>query len=187
MIPSERTSPRCSANATAIASAWTSRPKNRTGAGVVPRCRIPADHVPRRYGFFADGASGSVGRRWCAVRLRVRCARESHPRSRRAAHARVDPTFLRGISCVGGAHGCRTPASIRQLSSGRSPAASGSARNLAPSPLASRRFPTLLAETHVDANVPRTLDQVGRAELIADEHFYRSLCALTARVKRRPH
>jgi hypothetical protein len=33
----------------------------------------------------------------------------------------------------------------------------------------------------------RTLNQFDRAELIADEHFYRSLCALTARVKRRPH
>jgi hypothetical protein len=33
----------------------------------------------------------------------------------------------------------------------------------------------------------RTLNQVDRAELIADEHFYRGLCTLTARVKRRPH
>jgi hypothetical protein len=33
----------------------------------------------------------------------------------------------------------------------------------------------------------RTLNQVDRAELIADEHFYRRLGALAARVKRRPH
>ena len=31
----------------------------------------------------------------------------------------------------------------------------------------------------------RTLNQVDRAELLADEHFYRRLDALTARVKRR--
>ena len=57
----------------------------RSGADAVSRGGLPADHVPRRHRFLADAASGSVGRRRRAVRVWLRCARESDPRGRRVA------------------------------------------------------------------------------------------------------